>query len=365
MSKFLGKSECFSENHLRQIVKDKELTSISNIEKALFALEYVGQLWESGVDLVFKGGSAVQILLGDSWNRLSVDVDICTEFSKEQIEAHMNKIKKKFDGECFDFEPRKGPKGSKFQCYRLTSLPITNLQRKFLLDIQGLKPEYKLTKTPLKSFFYDSDIKIPTPTGSSILGDKLSVIGPSTIGRNLTDSRNGIEYAKHFYDIHCLYTKFDDLSETRKTYLSCVEIQSVIRKTEFDVGVCIDDAIDTCKIASLPFDEDLVKKMTPTDRNLKQYAILKNGVQRFQPFIVGAKFYTWEKMREYASRTALLFKIMKKKSNSLENSDEKSIDEMVDTLESLPDEEQWFLDLDDLRLSPIVLRNWYEYYAEI
>jgi len=365
MSKFLGKSECFSKDHLKQIVKDKGLTSISNIEKALFALEYIGQLWESGVDLVFKGGSAVQILLGDSWNRLSVDVDICTEFSKDLIEAHLRKIKMKFDGECFDFEPRKGPEGSHFQCYRITSLPIIGNQRKFLLDIQGLKPEYKLTKTPLKSFFYDSDIKIPTPTGSSILGDKLSIIGPSTIGRKLNDSRNGIEYAKHFYDIYCLTNKFNDLLQTRKTYRSCVEIQSVIRKTEFKEGACIEDAIDTCKIASLPFDEELVKKMTANDRNLKQYAILKKGVQKFQPFIVGSKFYNWENMREYASRTALLFKMIKNKSNSMENSDEKSIEEMVETLESLPNEEKWFLDLDDLRLSPKVLRNWYQYYIEM
>jgi len=162
-----------------------------------------------------------------------------------------------------------------------------------------------------------------------------------------------------------LTNKFNDLLQTRKTYRSCVEIQSVIRKTEFKEGACIEDAIDTCKIASLPFDEELVKKMTANDRNLKQYAILKKGVQKFQPFIVGAKFYNWENMREYASRTALLFKMIKNKSNSMENSDEKSIEEMVETLESLPNEEKWFLDLDDLRLSPKVLRNWYQYYIEM
>jgi hypothetical protein len=362
MSKFLGKPECFSEDRLRNIVKEKELTSISNIEKALFALEYVGQLWESGVELVFKGGSAVQILLGDSWNRLSVDVDICTEFSKEQIEHHLNKIKGKFEGECFDFEPRNGLEGPHFQGYRVTSLPIIDGQRKFLLDIQGLKPEYKLTKTPMKSFFYDSDIKIPTPTGSSILGDKLSVIGPSTIGRKLNDSRNGVEYAKHFYDIYSLASKFSDLSQIRTTYRSCVEVQSVIRKTEFTEEACIKDAIDTCKVASLPFDDDLVKKMTSNDSLLGQYTILKNGVQRFQPFIVGPKFYNWENMREYASRTACLFGTIKKKSNNLENSGDESIEEMVETLESLPDEEKWFMDLDDLRLSPKVLQNWYQYY---
>jgi hypothetical protein len=225
-----------------------------------------------------------------------------------------------------------------------------------------LKPAYKLTKTPLKSFFYDSDVKIPTPTGSSILGDKLSIIGPSTIGRKLNDSRNGIEYAKHFYDIYSLALKFHDLSQTRETYHSCVEVQSVIRETEFTVDKCIEDAIAICKIASLPFDEDLVNKMTSNEVFVKQYANLKKGVQRFQPFIVGSKFYNWESMREYASQTANLFKMIKNRTNSMEDIDEKSVEEMVETLDSLPDKEKWFFDMDDLRLSPKVLRNWYLYY---
>ena len=194
----------------------------------------------------------------------------------------MEKIKTKFDGKCFDYEPRVSLEGPYFQGYRVTSLPIIGDQRKFLLDIQGLKPDYTLTKTPVKSFFYDSDIKIPTPTGSSILGDKLSVIGPSTIGRKLNDSRNGIEYAKHFYDIYSLANKFNDLSQTRKTYRSCVEIQSVIRETEYTEDRCIEDAITTCKIASLPFDENLVNKMTEDEGIVKQYSNLKKGVQRFQ-----------------------------------------------------------------------------------
>lgn len=362
MSKFLGRPECFSEESLRRIAKEKNLTSVSNIEKALFALEYVGQLWKSEVDLVFKGGSAVQILLGDSWNRLSVDVDICTELSKEQIIPHLEKIKTKFDGKCFDYEPRVSLEGPYFQGYRVTSLPIIGDQRKFLLDIQGLKPDYTLTKTPVKSFFYDSDIKIPTPTGSSILGDKLSVIGPSTIGRKLNDSRNGIEYAKHFYDIYSLANKFNDLSQTRKTYRSCVEIQSVIRETEYTEDRCIEDAITTCKIASLPFDENLVNKMTEDEGIVKQYSNLKKGVQRFQPFIVGAIFYNWENMREYASKTANLFKMIKTHTNSMQDVADKSVEEMIESLDSLPDEEKWFIDFDDLRLSPRVLQNWYQYY---
>ena len=97
MNKFLGKSTCFNPETIREIVEGKSLTSIANLERALCSLEYVGQLWDSGVDLVFKGGSTVQILLGDSWNRLSVDVDVCTGIAVEEIERYMRGIEEKFD----------------------------------------------------------------------------------------------------------------------------------------------------------------------------------------------------------------------------------------------------------------------------
>lgn len=78
---------------------------------------------------------------------------------------------------------------------------------------------------------------------------------------------------------------------------------------------------------------------------------------------MGPKFYNWENMREYASRTAYLFRNIEKKSNSVENLEDMSIDGMIELIESLPDEEKWFMDMDDLRLSPEVLRNWYQYYT--
>jgi len=293
---------------------------------------------------------------------LSVDVDICTELSVEEIEKNLDEIKKKFEGKCFDYEPRGNPDEDLFRFYRITSLPITGPPRKFLLDIERIEPNYRLTDTPLKSFFYDSDIIIKTPTGSSILGDKLSVIGPSTIGRKLDDSRNGIEYAKHFYDIFCLSNNFEKFSETQKTYYSCVEIQSKIREKDFSHESCIEDALLTCKIASLPFNEELVINMISNNKILKQYDNLKKGVSRFGPFTVGEYFYNWESLREYASKTANLFKALEKGTKKPKKEDTDT-DEMIERLSSLPEEERWFMDFSDLRLSPEVVKNWYHFYA--
>jgi hypothetical protein len=362
MNKFLGKSTCFNPETIREIVDGKSLTSIANLERALCSLEYVGQLCDSGVDLVFKGGSAVQILLGDSWNRLSVDVDICTDIAVEEIERHMSGIEEKFDGTCFNYESRGGPWGDVFKYYRVTSPPITDIPRWFLLDIQRVKPRYSLTKTPLKAFFYDSDIKIQTPTGSSILGDKMSVIGPSTIGRKLVDSRNGVEYAKHFYDIFCLSNNFHDFSETRMTYESCVEIQSKLRGMDLSTRECVEDAIFTCKIASLPMDDELVKRMVSDKSVFHRYQTLKKGVNRFDPFMVGTRFYNWESMRVYASKAASLFKRVTN-INYNPGTEEIGVEEMIRVLSSLPDDERWFMDFEDLRLSPNVLSNWYQYYS--
>jgi len=52
MDKFIGKREYFTPENIRKIVDEKKLTSIANLERALFSLEYVGQLWESWILMI-------------------------------------------------------------------------------------------------------------------------------------------------------------------------------------------------------------------------------------------------------------------------------------------------------------------------
>lgn len=105
-SKTIGASEAFDAKRIHDLVSQGIVTNLSNLEKAIFCLEYVGQLQEEGLDLIFKGGSAVQIVLGDKWTRISVDIDVCTGIQKEELESVMRKIHEKFSKKAFGYVQR-------------------------------------------------------------------------------------------------------------------------------------------------------------------------------------------------------------------------------------------------------------------
>ena len=102
--------------------------------------------------------------------------------------------------------------------------------------------------------------------------------------------------------------------------------------------------------------------MTSDKSILGHYETLKRGVNGFSPFMVGERFYNWENFREYASKTATLFKSLAK-AKKQETREAKDIEEMIEVLEALPSEERWFMDFDDMSLSPKVVRNWFQFYS--
>jgi hypothetical protein len=233
-----------------------------------------------------------------------------------------------------------------------------------------LKPRYFLQSTQLKSFFYNSDITVQTPTINSILGDKLSVIGPTTIGRKLENSRNGIEYAKNFYDIHSLYNNMKNLKETKETYLSIIKIQEKVRDTKYELDQSIDDALLTCKTACLPqgLGEQLIRG-SPIDRERAslEFEKLQDGLSRYRPFIVNEIPYTWDILREYSSTTALLLELVRSNCNnekavSILHSnvvESLGIEIMVNKIKKLEKNYHWFLDLEEIIAFPKILEKWY------
>jgi len=368
LSNYLGKQENYDPEHVNELINNRKISSVANLEKAIFALEYVAQLQDEGLDFVFKGGSAVQILLGDQWNRLSIDADICTDSSIQEISGVIESIKKRFNGAGFSYAERDSDLKNKFASYKVSTPSITDISRTMLLDVQMIKPRYFLQSTKLESFFYDSDIYVQTPTISSILGDKLSVIGPATLGRKLEHSRNGIEYAKHFYDINSLCANLSNFKETKETYSSIIEIQEKIRDTEFLLDQCIDDAVLTCKTACLPqgLGEQLIND-GPVDREraLMEFNNLQEGLIRFRPFIVNEMPYTWDTLRVYASTTALLLEFVRRNVSNDEAvavlgsnvGEELGVTAMVNRIKEIDGLHQWFIDFEEITAFPEILET--------
>jgi len=376
-TKTIGTAKTFNQGKIKSLLSKGTIASIPNIEKAIFCLEYLGQLQEEGLDLIFKGGSALQILLRDRWTRLSIDVDICTNASEKELETILEKIHNKFSKEAFSYTPRgREINGSiPFYLYRIETPTITEKSRTILLDAIGIKPKMATQQTPLKTFFFDSSIKVTTPTTRSLLGDKLSIIGPNTIGRPLNDSRNGLEYAKHLYDINRLQEINFNLKECGAAFSEAINIQSRVRNKKYARDACFSDMLFTCQVASLPQqgEAQAIKKLQRPSaaRATSELRILQDGLRRFRPFLVQKLSYTWDDIRYYAARTALLIKMIN--SNTKEDKARKILNANIPTnrddilelskrIKKLPTEERWFIIPDEIVNFPRILKTWHDYF---
>jgi hypothetical protein len=72
--------ECFTEKWLQDIRRRYPQASPQILEKTLYAFEFLGLLARSGQPFVFKGGTALILILPEL-KRLSIDVDIVGNIS--------------------------------------------------------------------------------------------------------------------------------------------------------------------------------------------------------------------------------------------------------------------------------------------
>ncbi|MDR2202982.1 MAG: nucleotidyl transferase AbiEii/AbiGii toxin family protein [Nitrososphaerota archaeon] len=239
-TKTIGTPETFNSAKIQNLLSNGLINNVSNLEKAIYSLEYLGQLKRAGLDFVFKGGSAVQVILQDKWARLSVDVDICCNVSEKELQDILSNIYDKFAGQAFAFKARSrvisGVVPFYLYIFEAPSIVMPNESRSCLLDVMGVKPNYPTTQTALRTPFYESEETITVPTVGALLGDKLSTIGPNTVGRNLVDSRNGVEYAKHFHDIRNLQANVFSFKDCCLAFLESVKLQSMLRGARFFGG---------------------------------------------------------------------------------------------------------------------------------
>lgn len=376
-SKTIGTKETFDPDRIRSLHSRGIITNTTNLEKAIFCLEYIGQLQTEGLDLIFKGGTAVQILLGGNWNRLSTDIDLCTDFSKKELETILERIHNKFDKKTFSFTPRHREIGGSipFYLYIVDTPALTEGSRTLLLDAIGIKPKLPTQQTPLNSFFFQTSSKVTTLTIGALLGDKLSTIGPTTIGRPLVNSEYGLQCAKHFFDIGFLQQADFELEHCKSAYAEAIRIQSMIRSREYTSEECFNDMLFTCQVASLPqqVGDQAIKGLSrpQADRATSEFRILRNGLQRFRPFLVRGMSYAWDDLRYDAARTVLFMKMLNSNISGTKArrilsikppTTKEEILPLIEELGRIRNEGSWFIIPKDIENFPKILRTWHSFF---
>ena len=155
------------------------------VEKVVRALYLLEQLQQSNLEFIFKGGTALMLLLPEP-KRFSIDIDIIVSEKPKNIETIFDHIMAHSDFIEFKENERKVNSNIEKSHYKFYYKSVTNTRAEseyILLDILYEDSHYEdnTTQIEISSLFSKSEgenIKVTVPTPEAILGDKLTAFAP-------------------------------------------------------------------------------------------------------------------------------------------------------------------------------------------
>lgn len=212
------KKECFTTEWIEQVSSELHYNDKNLIEKVIRALSLLEMLVKAGCPLVFKGGTALMLILGKSAHRLSIDIDvICPPGTNIE-----NYLKSFADFGFIDLElvERKQrddadiPKSHSKFFYQISYRNDTDAQSYILLDVLYEDIHYFHTQQIAIDCPFirleGEPLMVTVPSAGDILGDKLTAFAPNTTG--IPYYKNGrtcsMEIAKQLYDVGRLFEMF-------------------------------------------------------------------------------------------------------------------------------------------------------------
>jgi len=298
-----------SETHTRKwleksmsLFKGKDPILIERVIKALTLLE---QLKLQGVDFIFKGGSALLLLLKEI-NRFSIDIDIVLPKKVESLADIFREIIKEgvFTGFAEDKRVTTGvvPKAH-FKFFYNSVLNITKENAVVLLDVLFEENPYtQIVSLPIESPFIKTEhplINVALPDINCILGDKLTAFAPNTTGIPY-GKRKSLEMIKQLYDIGKLFDKFNNIHIVKKTFnhIAAKELEyRNFKKNE--ISQVFDDIFEAAVIISFrgTYQKD-------------HFDELKEGIKKIIHYIYSGEYHIEDAVAS-AAKAAYLSRLLK------------------------------------------------------
>ncbi len=249
------RKECFTTEWIEKVSTELHYNDNNLIEKVIRALSLLEMLVMSGCPFVFKGGTALMLILGKSANRLSIDIDIICP-PGTNIEDYLTAFAD-FGFTDLEFVERRQRNGadvpkshSKF-FYQVTYRSETNARSYILLDVLYEDTHYCHTRqTAIDCPFIRLDgepLMVTVPSAEDILGDKLTAFAPNTTG--IPYYKNGrscsMEIAKQLHDIGRLFENVYDLRPAISAFNKIAEVELSYRSLDTDVQQVFNDIRQT------------------------------------------------------------------------------------------------------------------------
>lgn len=283
------KDHCFGKDWFQSLSKKYKYNDLGIIEKVIRAYALLDLLARSGCPYIFKGGTCVGLILGESTRRLSIDIDIICP-PDTNVEEYLDKIKdfgftrtelveRRQDGKDI-------PKSHSKIFYQIAYTDRTNQESYILLDVLYEDTHYhQVNEVEVVNQFIELDSEpsiVKVPSIGDILGDKLTAFAPNTTG--IPYYKNGIsrstEIMKQVYDIGRLFDAVDDLTIAKRSFNRIAKVELGYRNLGTDISIIYDDIRQTALLLAT---RGLAGK--------GDFVLLQDGIKRLGSFIYENKYF--------------------------------------------------------------------------
>lgn len=310
------KEHCFTDEWVDGFKKQKDHQKIDKIilEKMIYALHLLERLKSQGLDFVFKGGTSLVLLL-ETVNRFSIDIDIISKTERKELEGVLQKI---IDSSYFTSveldEHRSYKPGVPKAHYKFKFDSSRQGSGTIMLDVlieDSIYPDLVEKPVITKWIETKNETMVTVPSIDSITGDKLTAFAPNTIG--IPYYKGSVPFAmeicKQLFDVSKLFEHIQNLEIVAASFNAFAKKEIEYRKKlnpdlALTAKTVLKDSIDTCLI--------IAKRGTGTGDERKKYADLQRGISAFGTgFLMSGNFRIDDAIPAAARVAYLASKILK------------------------------------------------------
>jgi hypothetical protein len=320
------KQHCYTKEWINSFKQQKHLKRINPpiLEKMIHALSLLQQLEMNGLNFTFKGGTSLILLLSQP-RRFSIDIDIITTQSREEVEEVLDKLLANSHFKKWTLQENRSYKtGVPKAHYEFDYDSSLNPNAHFvLLDILYEKSEYpKLVLVPVQTPWIQSsiEVQVAVPSVESILGDKLTAFAPNTVGI-LYGKGKEAEIIKQLFDIGCLFDEAKDIGEVAASFEKIGYAEIAYRELDIEPSYILDDMFHTALL--------IAKRTKNTEEQAKRrFNELASGMSKFENYLIAETFKIEDAILAAGKVAYLAMRLKNKDYSMIEKFSGQSIDDL-------------------------------------
>lgn len=303
--------DSLNENWIKDIAKKHKSDPIL-VEKVVRALYLLELLQQGELNFIFKGGTALMLMLPEP-KRFSIDIDIIVADKPKEIKSIFDQLIENSDFIEYVEDERNPQSNIEKAHYKFYYKPVTNTRAEkeyILLDILYEDSHYgdHTQQTTIASPFLlteGEDIFITIPIPEAILGDKLTAYAPNTTGIPYGRDKE-VEIIKQLFDIGHLFDISENVETIKDVFNHCAKTELAYRQlndhTPKDV---LEDTFQTGLVIA-----------TRGKAGEGRFEELQKGIQNIRNFIFSESFHL-ERAMISAAKAAYITSVLRAGSDKL------------------------------------------------